>query len=99
MYLQKSYSAIPLSKPHNCLLSYHLVWLTVFFLQYTSDLLQLGGSTPYKNGNPFSKDVNSTENFAEHVFDPFASKTPEINQNTIQVGFHLQTISFTSIYC
>ena len=60
-----------------------------------ADLLQLGGSPSYSNGNPFAKDANNTDPFAEHVFDPFASKNSflesgkEINQNTIKVSLTL----------
>lgn len=59
----------------------------------SNDLLQLGGSPSYSNGNPFAMDINnSTDPFAEHVFDPFSSKKEflengkEINQNTIKAG-------------
>lgn len=75
-------------------------FLTILFLvlQCILDLLQLGGSPSYSNGNPFAMDINnSTDPFAEHVFDSFSSKKEflengkEINQNTIKVSFTLSS--------
>jgi len=59
----------------------------------SDELLPLGSSTTYSNGNPFSSSVKSADPFSEHVFDPLASKNSgkEINQNSI-----IQTAGFPS---